>query len=189
MNALSTSEAAALLTTLSGFTANRVSDPNSCDERIFSAGDKTVTVELQRHGALVSANGVGIGMVAANDDSFQGYVTLVRRSQDTSDLLAEVMETDPGPTRYKSMPPARFKLSLGQAARLAIRQAVAYDGADAGELTKKAILSDWWDILNDPTLTAVSVEDPDTIAALGYLESIGVITEAEKDTILLGVPA
>jgi hypothetical protein len=187
MNTLSTNDAANLLTTLSGFTANLVSDPNVCDERTFVAGDKKVTVELQRHRALVSVNGVGLGTVPANDDTFQGYVDLVRQSQDVSDLLTSVVETDPGPVRYKSMPPARFKLALGQTTRLAIRQAVAYEGSDAGELTKKAILGDWWDILNDPTLTAVSVEDPDTVAALEYLVSLGFLTEAEKDTILLGV--
>jgi len=96
---------------------------------------------------------------------------------------------EPTPAYSKSMTPIRFKLALGQAARLAIRQAVAYEGADAGELTKKAILGDWWDILNDPTLVSVSVEDPDTVAALGYLVSIGVLTEAEQDDILLGVQA
>lgn len=89
----------------------------------------------------------------------------------------------------KSMTPIRFKLALGQSARLAIRGAVDYAGADAGELQKKAVLGDWWGILNDPTLTAVSVEDPDTIAALGYLVSLGILTEAKRDEILLGVPA
>ena len=105
------------------------------------------------------------------------------------DAPLEGGDAEPTPAYSKSMTPIRFKLALGQSARLAIRQAVAYEGADAGELTKKAILGDWWDILNDPTLTAVSVEDPDTIAALGYLESIGIIDGAEKDAILLGVPA
>lgn len=189
MNALSTSDAAALLTTLSGFTANRVSDPGNCDLRIFAAGDKTVTVELQRHAALISVNGVGLGVVPANDELFSDYVALVRQGEDTSDLLAAVIETDPGPVRYKSMPPARFKLALGQSARLAIRAAVAYEGADQAELQKKVVLGDWWDILNDPTLSAISVEDPDTIAALGYLVSLGFLTEPEKDEILLGVSA
>jgi hypothetical protein len=95
--------------------------------------------------------------------------------------------SEPAPVYSKSMTPIRFKLALGQSARLAIRNAVAYDGADAAELTKKAILTDWWDILNDKTLVEVSVEDPDTIAALGYLVTLGFLTEAKKDEILMGV--
>jgi len=89
----------------------------------------------------------------------------------------------------KSMTPIRFKLALGQPARLAIRAAVSYEGVDPDDLMKAAILADWWDIFNDPTLVAVSVDDPDTIAALGYLVSIGILTEPEVSDILLGVPA
>lgn len=50
----------------------------------------------------------------------------------------------PTPVYFTSMTPIRLKLSLGQSARLAIRTAVAYEGADVGELAKKAILGDWW---------------------------------------------
>lgn len=105
------------------------------------------------------------------------------------DAPAEGDEPEPTPPYSKSMTPIRFKLALGQSARLAIRAAVAYESDVEADLTKKMILGDWWDILNDPTLTAVSVEDPDTIAALGYLVAIGFLTGPEKDDILLGVPA
>lgn len=189
MNFLTDIKAAELVSSLSEFTPETAMFPALCESRKFRSGEKEVLVELSQYYINVSVSGESIGVINNTSPAFDELRGLVKYERDTSGVLEAIVGADPEPPRRKSMPPARFKLALGQSARLAIRQAVAYEGVDAGDLTKKAILGDWWDILNDPTLTAVSVEDPDTIAALGYLVSIDVLTEAERDDILLGVPA
>lgn len=85
--------------------------------------------------------------------------------------------------------PVAFKLMLTCAERIAIRQAAAYAGEDAGEKTKAAIIGDWWGIVEDVRLQSIDLTSQNMDSALGYLVSVSILTSGRKAEIIKGIPA
>ena len=91
------------------------------------------------------------------------------------------------PRLTKPTPP-QFKLLFTAAERIGIRTARAYAGADTALAMRKAVLDDWFEIVDDPRLTEVDLTLPATIAGIGYLAMAGLIAPERAETILSGEP-
>lgn len=74
--------------------------------------------------------------------------------------------------------PVEFKMQFSAPERIAIKTA-----AIAGD----ALLEDFLDILNDPRLKEVTLTLQDNIAAIGYLVSLGILTQERSEAILKGI--
>lgn len=81
-----------------------------------------------------------------------------------------------------------FKLQFTSAERIAIRAARDYVGEDSNALMVKAVLNDFFDIVEDPALTFVDLELPATIEGVGFLETVDLLTTARVGEILAGLP-
>jgi hypothetical protein len=84
----------------------------------------------------------------------------------------------PAPSYRTTLTPVEFKMMLTAAERVAVKQA-----AEAGDL----VLADFLELLNDPRLKSVILTHPDNIAAMNYLVSLSILTEARAATILQGM--
>ena len=73
--------------------------------------------------------------------------------------------------------PIEFKLLFTSAERIAIKTKRSTD----------AILDDFYTIMDDPRLTSVNLSLKSTKDAVGYLESLKLITKERRDIILAGV--
>jgi hypothetical protein len=82
------------------------------------------------------------------------------------------------PSYRTTLTPVEFKMMLTVAERVAVKQA-----AEAGDL----VLADFLELLNDPRLKSVILTHPDNIAAMNYLVSLSILTEARAATILQGM--
>lgn len=92
------------------------------------------------------------------------------------------------PPRRKQLSAPEFKLQFTVTERLSIKAARnAPTDATAGQLEAKAVLDDWFDILDDPRLTTVDLDLPQTLEGLDFLVTLGVLTQARRDEIALGV--
>lgn len=98
-------------------------------------------------------------------------------------------EPAPPATRRLQVSPPTFKLLFTSPERIAIRTARAYAGDDPAQLQVKAVLDDWFEIVDDPRLTFVDLALPATIAGVQFLVTLGILTQARCDEILSGVEA
>lgn len=99
-------------------------------------------------------------------------------------------DDEPAPEpRRKQVTPPEFLLLFTPAERIAIRQARAYSGNEEDKQTTALILDDWFAIIEDPRLTLVDLELPQTQEGLGFLVSEGIISAERKSEIEAGLPA
>lgn len=92
------------------------------------------------------------------------------------------------PSRRLQLSAPEFKLQFTVTERLSIKAARnAPTDATAGQLEAKAVLDDWFDILDDPRLTTVDLDLPQTLEGLDFLVTLGVLTRARRDEIALGI--
>lgn len=108
------------------------------------------------------------------------------------DNWAEPLPVDePEPeVRYRThLTRPEFKLQFTSAERIAIRAARDYAGEDSGQLMVRAVLDDFFDIVEDPALTFVDLELSATIEGVGFLETAGLLTEERVAEILAGLPS
>ena len=110
-----------------------------------------------------------------------------RRDGETWSPPPEPAPAASAPARLLQVSPPAFKLLFTSAERLAIRAARAYAGADEQALTAKAVIDDWFDIVDDPRLTVVDLALPATVAGLEFLVALGILTQERCDEILGGV--
>lgn len=96
--------------------------------------------------------------------------------------------TPPSPPMRLLLSRVEFKLQFTSAERLAIRAARDYSGTDAASNQKKAVLDDFYDIVEDPGLTAVDLLHPATIEGVGALALMGLIEDDRVAAILAGLP-
>ena len=93
-------------------------------------------------------------------------------------LAPEPVELKPEtPAAFPMVSPVEFKLLFTAQERVAIKAARATDPA----------IDDFYDIIEDPRLTHVSLGLQSTQDALGYLETKGIITDARRVQILAGM--
>ncbi|KJS40219.1 MAG: hypothetical protein VR70_05355 [Rhodospirillaceae bacterium BRH_c57] len=81
-----------------------------------------------------------------------------------------------------------FKLQFTAPERLAIRAARAYTGTEAAQVNLKAALDDFFDLIEDPALTAIDLELPATVEGVTFLATAGLIAAERVPVILAGLP-
>lgn len=81
-----------------------------------------------------------------------------------------------------------FKLQFTATERLAIRAARAYTGTDAAQLNLKAVLGDFYDIVEDLALTHVDLALPATVEGVTFLSTAGLVAAERVPVILAGLP-
>ena len=95
---------------------------------------------------------------------------------------------EPAPRLLQISPPT-FKMLFTPQERLAIRAARSYAGDDEQALTVRAVVEDWYEIIDDPRLSYVDLILSQTQAGIGFLVTAGIITQERCDEILTGVAA
>jgi hypothetical protein len=91
------------------------------------------------------------------------------------------------PPLRKKLSPVEFKLQFTSAERLAIRAARSYSGNDATKTMFAEAIDDFFDIVDDPRLTNVDLDHPQTIEGVEALAAAGLITTDRAAVILAGV--
>jgi hypothetical protein len=98
---------------------------------------------------------------------------------------------DPDKTRFEMVEvspiisPVEFKLLFTSTERTAIK--AARSDTSTPEATQiKAVLDDWYEILDDPRLKEVNLGLSSTIAGVNFLESVGLIDPGRATEILTG---
>lgn len=91
--------------------------------------------------------------------------------------------------RLLQVSPPTFLLLFTPQERIAIRAARNYAGADAPMLMIKAVLDDWFSIVDDPRLQYVDLALQATKDGLAFLVSVALLTEERRSEILIGVAA
>lgn len=89
--------------------------------------------------------------------------------------------------RILQVSPPTFLLLFEPGERLAIRAARAYAGSDAAALKVKAVLEDWFAIIEDPRLQYVDLALPATQDGLDFLVTVGLLTAPRAAAIKQGV--
>jgi hypothetical protein len=95
----------------------------------------------------------------------------------------------PAPPRLLQVSPPTFLLLFTSPERIGIRAARNYSGADAGANMVKAVLDDWFSIIDDPRLQYVDLALPATQQGIDFLVTIGLLTAPRAEEIKLGVAA
>jgi hypothetical protein len=95
----------------------------------------------------------------------------------------------PAPARILQVSPPTFLLLFKSPERIAIRAARNYSGADAGANMVKAVLDDWFSIIDDPRLQYVDLALPATQQGIDFLVTAGLLTAPRAAEIKLGVAA
>lgn len=95
----------------------------------------------------------------------------------------------PAPPRILQVSPPTFLLLFTSQERIAIRAARGYSGADANANMVKAVLDDWFAIIEDPRLQYVDLALPATQQGIDFLVTAGLLTEQRAEEIKLGVAA
>ncbi|MDX1729871.1 MAG: hypothetical protein R3184_01910 [Aurantimonas coralicida] len=94
----------------------------------------------------------------------------------------------PTPAYRRQISPVEFKMLFTSAERIAIRMARSYDGDDTAQRQAALVIDDWWGIVDDPRLTAVDLNLPQTQEGLDFLVSAEILTPARRADIGLGMP-
>lgn len=95
----------------------------------------------------------------------------------------------PAPRRILQVTPPTFLLLFQPMERIAIRAARNYAGTDEQKLLVKAVLDDWFSIIDDPRLTMVDLTLPATKEGLLFLVSSGLLSDERRAEIEEGFPA
>lgn len=93
------------------------------------------------------------------------------------------------PGRILQVSPPTFLLLFTSPERIGIRAARNYVGADAGANMVKAVLDDWFSIIDDPRLQYVDLALPATQQGIDFLVTVGLLTAPRAAEIKLGVAA
>lgn len=101
--------------------------------------------------------------------------------------ITRAVEPAPTPSRLLQVSPPTFKMLFTPTERLAIRAARSYAGADEQALTIRAVIEDWYEIIDDPRLNYVDLALAQTQAGITFLVTAGIITQERCDEILTGV--
>ena len=96
--------------------------------------------------------------------------------------------TQPPQALRMSLSRVEFKMRFSQAERLKIKSARAYAGKDTAALANKALLDDFYEIIDDPSLVSVPLGDPMIIEGVTSLADAGFLTAERAKLILAGVP-
>ena len=135
-------------------------------------------IERSFHPAIVEH------VVAAPSNVGEGYLF----DGDGWEAPSPVDVPEPGATYRTRLTRPEFKLQFTSAERIAIRAARDYTGEDSNAAMTKAILDDFFDIVEDTALTFVDLELPATIEGVGFLATAGLLTEERVGEILAGLP-
>lgn len=102
---------------------------------------------------------------------------------------APVEPQPPAPARILQVSPPTFLLLFTSQERIGIRAARNYSGADANPNMVKAVLDDWFAIIDDPRLQYVDLTLPATQQGIDFLVTVGLLTAPRAEEIKLGVVA
>lgn len=100
----------------------------------------------------------------------------------------EVTLPEPEPTFRTNISRVEFKMLLTAPERLEIRAARNYEGADDAPKLMKAVLDDFYDIIDDTTLEFISLTSATAIEGTNYLEAVGLIGVGRAAELLAGIP-
>lgn len=93
---------------------------------------------------------------------------------------------DPEPEPITHVSPVEFKMLFTSTERIAIRQARATTSTQVTAQTIKAVLDDWFDIVDDPRLSSVDLTLQSTIDGVNFLVTHSIITAERAAQILAG---
>lgn len=91
-----------------------------------------------------------------------------------------------GPSYRTEVSRPEFKMLFTSAERIAIAQARAGGASDAEKLVK-AVLDDFFDIIEDPALSSIRLEHPTVQEGIAFLVAQGFLTQERADIIVLGI--
>lgn len=126
---------------------------------------------------------------AQTHDSVKNLWRMVPEETQIGSTLDGSKWSHPAPQRRLRISPVEFKMAFAMQERLAIRQARSYSGDDPAQAEAAMVIDDWFGIIEDPRLTMVDLELPQTKEGLSYLVSAGILTAARKAEIEAGLPA
>lgn len=138
-------------------------------ENIIEAESVEAAQGLFPDAVVVEANGFGIGWISGGGNTWLPPAA----------PAARILQVSP-PT---------FLLLFTSQERIGIRAARNYVGADAGANMVKAVLDDWFAIIDDPRLQYVDLALPATQQGIDFLVTTGLLTALRAEEIKLGVAA
>ena len=92
------------------------------------------------------------------------------------------------PAKRKKVSRVEFKMLFLLSERVAIANIRKYDGTDPQLQQMKIALDSYYEILEDPSLQEINLENPIILEGITMLEVAGIISEARKNEILEGYP-
>lgn len=93
------------------------------------------------------------------------------------------------PRQLLQVSPPTFKLLFTPQERIGIRAARSYTGTAQAGKELKAILDDWFEIIDDPRLQYVDLALPQTQEGINFLVTVGLLTAERAAEIKQGVAA
>lgn len=87
-----------------------------------------------------------------------------------------------------SLSPVEFKMLFAPGERLEIRRAREYAGDAPAQRELAWLIDDWWQIVDDPRLSAVDLSLAQTQDGLTMLVNAGILTPERRDEIGKGLP-
>ena len=100
----------------------------------------------------------------------------------------EPAAVDPVPQFRTLVSRVEFKMLFTIQEQVAIRMARAYSGTGEQELVLKFTLDALYDVLDNPQMETLNIETSMVVGGLAGLAQAGLITEARRAEIALGVP-